>query len=135
VAGQQDRNEGPARENDHKPDTEGTKAMMTRHSVADEIYRAAIETAGHLGDPVEPSTALRALAYELELRGLAVAMPTEISERAGIITVEGTDGVRVHSSESAPDSDLGGLLRRHGWHRAHDIAFGADDLHVKTVAG
>jgi hypothetical protein len=109
--------------------------MIPRRSVADEIYRAAIETAGHLGVPVEPSTALRALAYELELRGLVVAMPSEMSERAGILTVEGTDGVRVHATETTPETDLGGLLRRHGWHRAHDIAFGADDLHVKTVAG
>lgn len=109
--------------------------MIPKRQVADEIYRAAIETASHLGGPVEPSAALRALAYELELRGLSVSVPPEGAERGGILTVEGTDGIRVHLDDVTPETDLGGLLRQHGWARAHDIAFGADDLHVKTLAG
>ena len=112
--------------------------MTSKTPVTDEIYRAAIEAAGHLGTPVDTTTALRALAYELELRGLNVASPPEATSPGGgdMLTVEGSDGVCVTTgTERTGEIDLGGLLRHHHWIRAHEILFGAESLHIKTIAG
>ncbi|MBI5868355.1 MAG: hypothetical protein HZB43_08730 [candidate division Zixibacteria bacterium] len=75
-----------------------TKAAAT----SDEIYRAAIETAGHLGSPAERGAALRALAYELESRRLSVATLNDergVAVEPGVLVVQGTDGVWVDTSE------------------------------------
>jgi len=112
--------------------------MASRTTVTDEIYRAAIETAGHLGAPVEVSAAVRALAYELELRGLAVTMSSAGDELPGAQTllVEGSDGVCVAAAgETASELELGELLRRNHWRHAHEILFAAGSLHIKSVAG
>ncbi len=112
---------------------------MVKHTpISDEIYRAAIETAGHLGTPLEAGTALRALAYELELRGLDIDMPADDAPRGALdlLMVDGSDGVCVTvGAGRGTEFDLGGMLRQHGWTRAHEIAFGDDSLHIKTIVG
>jgi hypothetical protein len=111
--------------------------MTKRTTVTDEIYHAAIETAGHLGSPVEASAAVRALAYELELRGLTVTLSPEgdSTATADILLVDGSDGVCITAaSDAAGERDMGDLLRRHQWHHAHEIVFGAGSLHIKSIA-
>jgi len=110
--------------------------MASRTTVTDEIYRAAIETAGHLGAPVEVSAAVRALAYELELRGLNVTIaPAGEEFAAHTLLVDGSDGVCVGAAgESAIEFELGDLLRRNHWRHAHEILFAAGSLHIKSVA-
>jgi hypothetical protein len=105
-------------------------------AIADEIYRAAIETAGHLGSPAERGAALRALAYELEARRLSVAPLSD--ERGlvepGVLVVQGTDGVWVDTGEAkGSEIDLGGMLRKHEWQYAHSVVFGSDSVTIKTV--
>jgi len=105
-------------------------------ATADEIYRAAIETAGHLGSPAERGAALRALTYELEARRLSVAPLT--GERGvaepGVLVVQGTDGVWVDTGEAkGAEVDLGGMLRQHQWRFAHMVVFGSDSVTIKTV--
>ena len=109
------------------------KTMANRTTVIDEIYRAAIETAGHLGSPVEESAALRALAYELELRGLAVTLSGTHAGLGNVRTlvVDGSDGICVGA---VGEDELGNLLRRTEWRRAHEIVFDAGSLHIKSVA-
>lgn len=110
---------------------------MTRiAAIADEIYRAAIETAGHLGSPAERSAALRALTYELEARRLNVAPLSDErgSVEPGVLVVQGTDGVWVDTGETkGTEIDLGGLLRKHQWRYAHSVVFGSDSVTIKTV--
>lgn len=110
-----------------------TKAAAT----SDEIYRAAIETAGHLGSPAERGAALRALAYELEARRLSVAPLNDecgVAVEPGVLVVQGTDGVWVDTSEGrGAEVDLGGLLRKHQWRFAHSVVFGSDSVTIKTV--
>lgn len=111
--------------------------MASRTTVTDEIYRAAIETAGHLGAPVEVSAAVRALAYELELRGLSVTFASADDETSGaqMLLVDGSDGVCVGAAgETIGDLELGELLRRNHWRHAHQILFDAGSLHIKSVA-
>ena len=111
--------------------------MAIRTTVTDEIYRAAIETAGHLGAPVEVSAAVRALAYELELRGLAVTLAPvgEGIVGAQTLLVDGSDGVCVGAAgETGSEHDLGDLLRRNHWAHAHEIVFAPGSLHIKSVA-
>lgn len=111
--------------------------MASRTTVTDEIYRAAIETAGHLGAPVEVSAAVRALAYELELRGLAVTLSPagEGFTAAQTLLVDESDGVCVGAAgEPVGEHDLGDLLRRNHWRHAHEILFDAGSLHIKSVA-
>ena len=84
--------------------------------LSDQIYRSAIDAAEHLGSPVEAGSAARALAYELELRGLRVRTQAADTTTDGIdvLVVEDHDGVCVTAGEQRTDEiDLGGLLRRH----------------------
>ncbi len=111
---------------------------MTRTAAtADEIYRAAIETAGHLGAPVERGAALRALTYELEARRLTVTLLNDdrgAGVEPGVLVVQGTDGVLVDTGEArGAEVDLGGMLRRHQWRYAHSVVFGSDSVTIKTV--
>jgi electron transfer flavoprotein alpha/beta subunit len=111
--------------------------MARRLTVTDEIYRAAIETAGHLGAPVEVGAAVRALAYELELRGLTVTMgvPGESEAHARTLVVGGDNGICVDDdADAVADQDFGDLLRRHHWRHAHAVVFGPDRLQIKSVA-
>jgi hypothetical protein len=111
--------------------------MASRTTVTDEIYRAAIETAGHLGSPVEAGAAMRALAYELELRGLAVTLsPAGEGLASGrTLLVDGSDGVCVGAAgETSGEYDLGDMLRRNHWQHAHEIVFTPGSLHIKSVA-
>jgi len=105
-------------------------------AIADEIYRAAIETAGHLGSPAERGAALRAFTYELEARRLNVA-PLNDDRGAvepGVLVVQGTDGVWVETGDpKGADVDLGSMLRKHQWRHAHSVIFGADSVTIKTV--
>jgi hypothetical protein len=110
--------------------------MPRRPTVTDEIYRAAIETAGHLGAPVEVGAAVRALAYELELRGLTVELGAtgESDAHARTLLVSGTDGVCVDDDADAADADFGELLREHYWRYVHSVVFAPGRLRIKSVA-
>ncbi len=110
---------------------------MTRTAaIADEIYRAAIETSGHLGSPIERGAALRTLTYELEARRLSVVPLTDDrgTIETGAMVVQGTDGVWVDTAEAkGSEIDLGAMRRVHRWQNAHAIIFGHDSVSIKTV--
>ena len=106
--------------------------------LTDQIYRSAIDAAEHLGSPVDAGSAARALAYELELSGLRVrSLPRDgDSGGAEVLVVEDRDGVCVSAGEQRSDDvDLGGLLRRHRWQRAHGVCVENHSLRLKTVMG
>lgn len=106
--------------------------------LTDQIYRSAIEAAEHLGSPVDAGSAARALAYELELRGLRVRPVTRehAIDNVDMLVVEDHDGVCVSAGEPRNDDiDLGGLLRRHQWRRVHGVTVENDALRIKTVVG
>ena len=112
--------------------------MNATIALSDQIYRAAVSAAGHLGAPIETGTAARALAYELELRGLRVRVPDggDRGDPTDVLVVEDHDGVCVSTSDQAADDlDIGARLQQHHWRRAHAVVFGAHALHVKTVVG
>ena len=111
--------------------------MASKTTVTDEIYRAAIETAGHLGSPVEVSAAVRALAYELELRGLTVvpSLAGDSDTTARILVVDSSNGICVGAdTERAAERDFGHLLRSQSWQYVHEIVFGTGRLQIKSVA-
>lgn len=106
--------------------------------LTDQIYRSAIDAADHLGSPVDAGSAARALAYELELRGLRVQpVPRdEAPDGIDMMVVEEHDGVCVSAGELRNEEiDLGGLLRRQHWRRAHGVSVESDALRIKTVVG
>jgi len=112
--------------------------MNATLTLSDQIYRAAVDAAGHLGAPIETGTATRALAYELELRGLRVRVPDggDRGDPTDVLVVEDRDGVCVSVRERpSDDPDIGAQLQRHHWQRAHAVVFGPHALHVKTVVG
>lgn len=110
---------------------------MTNAVAVDQIYRAAIETAGHWdrGTPPDRGGAVRALLTVLEQHGLEPQQMAGESEDdpASCIDVAGTDGIVVTTAGEDFTGDVGRMLREHHWQRAHLVTFATRSLAIKTV--
>lgn len=110
---------------------------MTKGITVDQIYRAAIETAGHWdrGTPPDRGGACRALRAVLEQHGLEPQQIVGESEddRTSCVTVAGTDGIVVTTAGDEFTGDVSRMLREHRWQRAHLVTFARRSLAIKTV--
>lgn len=103
----------------------------------DQIYRAAIETAGHWDHGTLPDRggAGRALLAVLEQHGLEPQqiMGDSEDDPASCIGVTGSDGIVVTIAGEEFAGDVSRMLREHHWQRAHLVTFAMRSLAIKTV--
>jgi hypothetical protein len=115
---------------------------MPETTITDQIYRAAIEAAGHLDDTAipDPPGACRLLTAALERRSLVVVSVVGgtngggVSAGRSLLTVSDTDGIVVTIAGDDQLSDPGPLLRQHRWQRAHVMTFAPRALAIKTIS-
>ncbi len=110
---------------------------MTKGVPVDQIYRAAIETVGHLDRGTAPDRegACRALLAVLEQHGIQGQQMVGASEddRMSLVSVGETDGIVVTTANEDLAGDVSQMLREHRWQRAHLVTFGMQALAIKTV--
>ena len=111
---------------------------MRQVQVSDAIYGAGVEAAGQLDRGAAPDGvgAARALAAALERRALPIAAVVDAAGRESslLMSVGDHDGIVVAVAGDESALEVGGLLRRHHWHRVHLFTFDRQALGIKTIS-
>jgi hypothetical protein len=112
---------------------------LGKKTPTDTIYRAAILTARDIDSASEPSRAAAAvsLAATLERHGVRLAPvggKSAAKPAAGILEVEGGEGIVVSVPGDDRTADWTTVSRQNRWRLAHLVNFAPQALSIKTVA-
>ena len=134
------RGSGPE-ENDSSrqdPDRGRIKRRLSKKSLTDPVYRAAILTARDIDANSEPTraSAAVAMAAALERHGVKLVAGLKPAGKAvpGMIEVENGEGIVISVPGDDRPADWPALARQNHWRQAHLIQFAPQSLSIKTVA-
>lgn len=110
---------------------------MSKKSLTDPVYRAAILTARDIdanSDPTRTSAGV-ALAASLERHGVKLATNAKTAKTIpGVIEIEGGEGIVVSVSGDDRPADWTQIARQNHWRQTHLVHFAPQALSIKTVA-
>lgn len=112
---------------------------MGKKTPTDSVYRAAILSARDIDTDSVPTRASAgvAMAATLERHGVRLAdggTKTSTKPPAGILEIEGGEGIVISVPGDERPADWMALARQHRWRLAHLVSFGPRTLSVKTVS-
>lgn len=122
----------------HGPDGGRKKRRLSKRSLTDPVYRAAILTARDIdaaSDPTRASAGV-ALATSLERHGVKLANTPKSIARSipGFIELDGGEGIVVSVPGDERPADWTQIARQNRWRQTHLIHFAPQALSIKTVA-
>lgn len=111
---------------------------MSKKSLTDPVYRAAILTARDIDTNPDPTRASAgvAMAASLERHGVRLSSGLKPSGKPipGVLEVEGGEGIVISVSGDDRPSDWAAIARQNRWRQTHLIHFAPHALSIKTVA-
>ena len=111
---------------------------MSKKSLTDPVYRAAILTARDIdtnSDPTRASAGV-AMATSLERHGVKLSNGLKPTGKSipGVLEVEGGEGIVISVPGDDRPADWMTIARQNHWRQTHLIHFASRALSIKTVA-
>lgn len=124
---------------DHQSPARGRKKRrLSKKSLTDPVYRAAILTARDIDTDSDPTRASAGVAMATSLERHGVKLSTSLKPLGktipGVLEVEGGEGIVISVPGDERPTDWTATARQNRWRQTHLIHFAPKALSIKTVA-